>query len=535
MKIIKKCLLDGNEVELESERFVLELSNAGRGFITVKTDKLCQGKSLIFEIGEYDAFYRWFDGFVEREAEAEKGYKRLFVREKCAIFERTFNCSHRHITLAALCQWLSQESGLKIKYPDKSYSQTSIPLFTHHGNGYQLLHSIGRLFNIPEYIWQQSPDGSVFVGSWQDSRWAEKGREIEVSAAETLSRTATALTIPINARIRPGFLVNGQRITKVFLEGDNYELEWQLLNSKGQPIQKSPEKRAIEQQFPELAGGYHLSRFAKIIAVADPSQGGEVSDPFRPKYAVDVQILDEHGNEDKSIPVYPAVQLPVSSTSSQGGDFAFPEVGTIVELGFVAGRSDKPVIRSFYAQGKTIPQIAPGEMLRQQRPGVFERTDGSGNMHKETDQRMSEKSFERIIETENEIRNIGTTQINIDSNSTETVGGNKRTAVLGNIEEVTAANKSLGVGGNLEEKIKGTALLLSEVENKMVAPLSHVGTEGQNIFRILEAIIQNQADIAKTIANHTHKGGPTPDQRSAFNDFSENAMQEKAKLSPIIV
>lgn len=535
MKVIKRCYLDGEEVELESERFILELSNAGRGFVTVKTDKPCRHKSIVFELGEYDAFYRWFDGFVEREAEAEKGYKRLFVREKSAIFERIFNCSHRHITLADLCQWLSKESGLVIKYPDKPYSQAPIPLFTHHGNGYQLLHSIGRLFNIPEYIWQQSPDGSVFVGSWQDSRWAEKGREIEISAAETLSRTATALTIPINARIRPGFMVNGQRITKVFLEGDNYDLEWQQLNSKGQPVQKSPEKRAIEQQFPELAGGYHLSRFAKIVAVADPSQGGEVSDPFRPKYAVDVQILDEHGNEDKSIPVYPAVQLPVSSTSSQGGDFAFPEIGTVVELGFVAGRSDKPVIRSFYAQGKTIPQVAPGEMLRQQRPEVYERTDASGNMHKETDQKISEKSFERVIEAESETRNIGTNKINIDSNSSETVGGNKRLSVLGNIEEVTAANKSVGVGGNLEEKIKGTALLLSEVKNTMIAPLSHVGTEGQNIFRILEAIIQNQADIANAIAGHTHNGGSRPDQSATFSRFGSKASQEKGKLSPIIV
>lgn len=535
MKIIKKCILDGQEVDLESERFVLELSNAGRGFITVRTDKPCKGKSVIFEMGEYDAFYRWFDGFVEREADAEKGYKRLFVREKSAIFERTFNCSHRHITLAELCKWLSTESGLIIKYPEKEYSNKPIPLFTHHGSGYQLLHSIGRLFSIPEYIWQQSPDGSVFVGSWHDSRWAEQGREIEVGADETLSRTATALTIPINARIRPGFLVNGQRITKVSLEGDDYELEWQLLNSKGKSIQKSPEKRMIEQQFPELAGGYHLSRFAKIVAVADPSNAGDVSDPFRPKYAVDVQILDEDGREDKSIPIYPAVQLPVSSTASQGGDFAFPEVGTMVELGFVAGRSDKPVIRSFYAQGKTIPQVAPGEMLRQQRPEVFERTDASGNMHKETDQKMSEKSFERVIETESETKNIGTKEINIDSNMTETVGGNKRTAVLGNIEEATASNKSVGVGGNLEEKIKGTALLLSEVKNTIVAPLSHMGTEGQNIFRILEAIIQNQADIAKTIASHTHNGGPPPDQSGDFMQYSDKAKSEKGKLSPIIV
>jgi hypothetical protein len=28
-------------------------------------------------------------------------------------------------------------------------------------------------------------------------------------------------------------------------------------------------KRAVERQFPELTGGYHLPRFAKVIAVPD--------------------------------------------------------------------------------------------------------------------------------------------------------------------------------------------------------------------------------------------------------------------------
>ncbi|MGC6345436.1 hypothetical protein ACMXY9_11795, partial [Pasteurella multocida] len=66
---------------------------------------------------------------------------------------------------------------------------------------------------------------------------------------------------------------------------------------------------------------------------------GDISDPFRPKYAVELQLLDEHGEVDQAVPVYPAVPLPVTSTGSQGGDFAFPEVGTVVEVGFAYGRS----------------------------------------------------------------------------------------------------------------------------------------------------------------------------------------------------
>ena len=99
MKIIKTCIIDGEELELSDEQIILELNNTGRGFVTVRTDKDCIGKSAVFEMGEYDHYYKWFDGIVEREQGAENGYKKLFIREKVAVFEKPLNCSHRHITL----------------------------------------------------------------------------------------------------------------------------------------------------------------------------------------------------------------------------------------------------------------------------------------------------------------------------------------------------------------------------------------------------------------------------------------------------
>lgn len=532
MKIIKTVLINGIEVDLQSENIVLELNNTGRGFITVKTEADCIGKSVVIELGEYDAYYKWFDGFVEQEQPAENGYKRLFIREKIAIFERTLNCSHRHITLKALCEWLSNARGLPFRVPDESYSNKPIPLFTHTGSGYQLLHNIGRQFNVPNFIWQQSPDGSVYVGAWEHSRWAE--RAIEINSNSTLSQMSNSMTVPIMAHIRPGYLVNGKRIKSVTLNGDNYILAWDDLKKDGSAVQKSPERRAVEKEFPELAGGYHLPRYAKIVAVADPANAGDISDPFRPKYAVDIQVLDENGNEDKAIPVYPAVPLPITSPASQGGDFAYPEVGTVVEIGFVNGRSDKPIVRNFFAHGKTIPAVAPNELLRQQRPEVFERIDAAGNMYKETDQAINEKSFSRQIETDSETKTIGAAQKHVDSDSLETVGGNKSVQVIGNIQEVTASNKSTGVGGKLGEKIKGVAERISDSQNKLVAPLSYMGTEGQNIFKILEDLLQIVADVATIASKHTHNGGPQPDQKNDFQAQARKSSEGRSKLSPII-
>lgn len=35
--------------------------------------------------------------------------------------------------------------------------------------GYQAMDSLARVFNIPDFIWQQQDGGEVFVGSWADS------------------------------------------------------------------------------------------------------------------------------------------------------------------------------------------------------------------------------------------------------------------------------------------------------------------------------------------------------------------------------
>lgn len=532
MKIIKTCIIDGEELELSDEQIILELNNTGRGFVTVRTEKDCIGKSAVFEMGEYDHYYKWFDGIVEREQGAENGYKKLFIREKVAVFEKPLNCSHRHITLRDLCAWITSQTKIPVKVPQADYADTPISLFTHNGSGYQLLANIGRQYQIADYMWQQSPDGSLFIGSHKDSRWA--GKNIEFDEGMTLTSGSNDMTIPITAAIRPGAIINGNKIQKVELHGDDYVLSWENLDKDGKPEQKSPERRQMEKTFPELAGGYHLPKYAKVVGIADPSSGGDISDPFRPKYAVELQLLDENGNEDKTVPVYPAVPLPVTSTGSQGGDFAFPEVGTMVEVGFAYGRSDQPFVRTMLAQGKTVPSVAPGEQLKQQRPEVYERTDAAGNKIRETDQTITDKSFERHIETDSEVKQIGTSNVTIDSDKTETIGGNDTISVLGSINDTTASNRTVGTGGTLQEKIVGLAQRVSDEKNKFVAPFSYMGSEGQNIFRLLEDTIQLLGEVASNLATHTHRGSPPPDQASTFTQQASQAKTIKGKLSPII-
>ncbi|NMR53267.1 hypothetical protein HIR70_10680, partial [Pasteurella multocida] len=149
-------------------------------------------------------------------------------------------------------------------------------------------------------------------------------------------------------------------------------------------------------------------------------------------------------------------------------------------------------------------------------------------------QTIKDKSFTRVIECDQETKTIGTSEKTIDADAEEMIGGNKRVGVVGNNEETTASNKSVGVGETLQERIAGVASRVSDTKNKLTAPLSYVGTSEQNIFRILEELIQIVADIADTASSHTHKGSPPPDQRDKFSQQKKKADTEKTKLSPII-
>lgn len=64
-------------------------------------------------------------------------------------------------------------------------------------------------------------------------------------------------------------------------------------------------QRQIDAAYPELSAGLHLPQFARIEAHTENTASGDISDPFRPRYAVDVQLLDDNG-KDAAPPVYRA-------------------------------------------------------------------------------------------------------------------------------------------------------------------------------------------------------------------------------------
>ncbi|MGK0603004.1 hypothetical protein [Yokenella regensburgei] len=573
MKPIKRLFLSSDPIPLVECNIMLELNACGRGFITARTETDYTGKMVRLDIGYDGLVLRWFTGYVERSQPADNGTRRLFVRELIGVFDKLWPCSFQHPTLRQVTDWISGQSGLNVAPPaGADYADKPIPHFTHSGTGYQLFASLGRAFSIPDYLWYQLPDGDVFVGAAAHSLFAGKPVEIPPEFSQETTG-ANSMTLPIIQSLRPGAEVNGQRLNQVRLNNDDMAITWQPRNrTTGRPTQKPPIQRQIESVFPELASGLHLPKFGRVEAPSEDVSSGNIADPFRPRYAVDLQLLDENGNPAADTPIYPAVPLPVPMAGSESGMFQFPPPGTLVEVGFTEGRPDKPFIRQSMPQGHNLPAVKPGEQLQQQRDGVSQRVTVAGDWERQTDQTIRETAMRREVTADEEIRKVvarettiqatdkttvlgtatlmagavmhvsegdycvgtsGNLTITCSKDNSVSVGRNVKRDVAGDLTDDITGQATLSVGGALTEKIKGIRRSVAKVQ-QLIAPSVKLGTDEINVLTLLTDTLDVVNELAQVAASHTHPDTGTSQQAAQFTEKAQKSAALKAKYSPLI-
>ncbi|AKL02710.1 MULTISPECIES: hypothetical protein [Enterobacter cloacae complex] len=564
MKPVKRLYLSTDETHVADVNLVLELNSCGRGFITAQTDQDYTGKMVRLDVGYSGQLLRWFTGYVERAQPAEKGFMRLFVRELAGVFDRAWPCSFQHPTLRDVAAWLTENSGITVSVPDASYSRTPIPHFTHSGTGFQLLSNLGKAFGINDYVWYQLPDGSMYAGGAEAALFA--GRPVEIPHEFSQGAAGgNTMTLPLIQSLRPGVEVNGERLTRVALTNDTMAITWTPRNkATGKPLQKTPTQRQIESHYPELASGLHVPKMARVVAASEPVTSGNFADPYRPRYAVDVQLLDADGNPDSTTPVYSAVPLPVPMAGNDSGMFQFPPEGTLVEVGFTGGRPDKPFVRQTMPEGTSLPDVKPGEQLQQQRDGVSQRVTQGGDWERQTDQAIRETSMTRTVTADTETRELVTRETTIKATDKTTVIGTA-TLMAGVIQRITTGDYAMAAGGNYLASIKGDAEM--DVEGRhsskvagnidiesggaltekiaalrksvaagqqIIGDTVHIGTGSTNTLTMLLDTIDLLAELAQQCAGHTHPGTGAPNQASAFTETASKAGVTRAKYEQII-
>ncbi|EDV9737543.1 hypothetical protein NGY92_001074 [Salmonella enterica] len=556
MKPIKRLYLSTDEIHLADASLVLEFNSCGRGFITAGTTEDYTGKMVRLDVGYPDLVLRWFTGYVERSQPAENGFQRLFVRELVGVFERMWPCSFQHPTLRSVASWLTEHSGLTFSVPDAEYSDRPIPHFTHSGTGYQLLDNLGKAFGITDYVWYQLPDGGVYTGGAEKALFA--GRPIDIPAEFSQGAAGgNTMTVPLIQSLRPGVEMNGERVTKVHLTNDTMAITWTPRNrATGQPLQKTPLQRQIESHYPELASGLHVPKFARVVAPSEAVKSGNFSDPFRPRYAVDVQLLDADGNPDQNTPVYSAVPLPVPMAGNDSGMFQFPPEGTMVEVGFTGGRPDKPFIRQTVPDGTSLPDIQPGEQLQQQRAEVSQRVTQAGDWIRQTDQTISETSMARVIRADSENRELVSRETTIKAADNLTVVGTAR-LMAGAIQQISTGdysqavkNRVASIGGNDTTEITGEKSLttgkdlieqigqirksVAAVKQEIIAPVVWIGSQSINVAQLMLDTLDVVKQLAEQTANHTHSNTGTPQNAGEIKSTGSQADSLSKKYSPVI-
>lgn len=537
MKPVISLRVGDDALPVSTYRLLLELSACGRGFVTAEAKADCTGQLVRLDLGINDVTYRWFTGYVERCGPAENGWQRLFVRELVGCLSAAVPVSLQHPTLRDVCDVVGSLTGLKFVLPEADYVTSQIPHFKSTGAGYLLLNQLADAFSIPDYCWYQLPDGTVFVGSYAHSRFARSPVSVPAEYAKQGS-AGNALEMAFIPAIRPGVIFNDRRLTQVEAENETMILRWTPQNKAGKPAWEVPEKRQIDKFYPELAAGLHLPKVARVTGPTDVASLGDISDPYRPRYAVNVQMLNADGS-DSDVPEMLAVPLPVPQAGAEGGVYQYPEEGTLVELAFIEGRADRPVIRQTLQDGKSLPDISPGEQLQQFRAGVSQRVSKSGSLQRETDQAIEEVSRQRVITSDAETRSTVSRNTQVKSDDELMVVGTYR-LLAGAVVQVVdgpwsvissgkitqqcpereshiSGDERLTVGGDVREAITGIRESIAAAHH-LLAPSIVIGSEDVNLMRLFTDILDVVETLAQQTADHTHPDTGRPVNRQAIQE-----------------
>lgn len=198
-------------------------------------------------------------------------------------------------------------------------------------------------------------------------------------------------------------------------------------------------KKIVLRLFPEIAGGYHLDRYARVLKIADPPIAGTKSDRFRPCWAVDIEIITPEGEPAKEFPIYETVPLPVPAGGQDSGFFLWPRPGTIVTVRWIEGRPDHPVIQHVYPMELSMPDVPDNMGKWQQRPGVFQLVDPQGNWERKTDTNITD-ACNNLSEIVQALKSLEAKDLKekVSNDKTETIG-NSSTETITSAKTITSA------------------------------------------------------------------------------------------------
>ncbi|WP_027721200.1 hypothetical protein [Maridesulfovibrio zosterae] len=224
MNIRKTLTIGGQLYHIVNEDIRLELCGSGRAVFQIKASEAVSGVvQFVVGYSSQDKDRLFFTGYVESCHKVDNLQQRIFCRELSGVLDKHWPVSLRHSTLNDVLEHYTDITGLIFIVPEQSYSDTKVPSFQTLGDGFHAMSMIGDVFQIPDYIWNPQPDGQIFVGSWQESRWASRPLKVPEKWFKRVL-TDGSKCCPIIPALRPGAKLNGQRVKSIKLKGHEMEI-----------------------------------------------------------------------------------------------------------------------------------------------------------------------------------------------------------------------------------------------------------------------------------------------------------------------
>lgn len=227
MKLHKVLTIGGIAYPLVKDEVRLELKSPGRASFTIQADAPVKGL-VTLDIGYNEAtLQRHFIGYVERCTAANRVQQMLMCRELAAILANPMPMNLRHVDMTMVLAAISEKTGLRFRVPERPYAKVKAPFFYSLAAGYQAMDSLARVFNIPDFIWQQQGDGELFAGSWADSFFGARAPlQLPVELFDGYQGNQSAMIAALPG-LRPGATINqGERITSVTLADNKMAIRW---------------------------------------------------------------------------------------------------------------------------------------------------------------------------------------------------------------------------------------------------------------------------------------------------------------------
>lgn len=225
MKLVKRLCVNGQTLGLIHDDVRLDLKNPGRATFVIRSSQPLT-KHITFDVGWNESqVFRVFTGTIESIITINPQQQKLFCRELTSVLNQNIYMALRNVTLSDVVADLYAKTYLNFTLPDKPYCQQTSPFFYHLGDGCGLMDQLGRVYQIQDFMWQQQGDGTVYVGSWHDSKWAQHPIELpdKLFTNHLSNNSAKMLIIP---SIRPGVKFNRGIISSVQLLKNDMVITW---------------------------------------------------------------------------------------------------------------------------------------------------------------------------------------------------------------------------------------------------------------------------------------------------------------------